>query len=127
MLVLRLLIIAAALIIGPVAKANHLVFACYGEMRRLGVAGIGHTPEKYSLALKIDLEARTLTIGNYQPVPFLGITDDDLTFMAKPEMTTGISTGGFNRITGALWTHIISLEGGLLGFDGICKPAKKLF
>jgi hypothetical protein len=122
-------IIGAGLVLGSVANAEPLRFACYGEMRVLGPAGIGRTPEKFSLPLTLDVAARTAKVGDYGSASITSNLDDDqdsVSFLR--EATAGVSTGGFNRITGALSVHILDPEGdGLLGFRGFCKPATKLF
>jgi hypothetical protein len=91
---IRLMMVIAALIICSACAIKPVVLACDGEMRTLGIAGIGERPEKYSVS---------------------------------PGSNLGVSTGTLNRITGAVSIHILPFGGGLLGFDGICKPAKALF
>jgi hypothetical protein len=127
MLMLRLMMIIAVLIIAPVAQAEPVLLACHGEMRVLGPAGFGQAPESRVLSLAIDLRARTVTIEGYDPVPLPEPSDDDKVVFVNYGATVGVSTGAVNRKTGALWVHIIPRDGGLLGFEGVCKPAKKLF
>jgi hypothetical protein len=105
------------------AKADPVTLACYGEMRVLGQAGIDQRPWKDSLSIVIDQQAQTITVGNYQPVPLVGNPQDStVAFVAKPASRYGVSTGTLNRITGAASIFILPLNGGLLLFDGICKP-----
>jgi hypothetical protein len=121
------LMLAAAMMIGP-AKAEPVTLSCYGEMRMLGRAGVGQPPEKYSMPIVIDQEAKTITVDHYEPLALFGDTQGtEVAFIAKPGSSYGVSTGLLNRITGAASIHIFPLAGGVLGFEGICKPSKKLF
>ena len=125
---MRLMLIVAALSIGSGSRAEPALLACYGKMKVLGPAGVGQSPEDYSLSISIDIGAKTIKVSSYPPMSLMvDPGDDTVAFITKPGSTEGVSTGGLNRVTGAVWMHILPPGGGLLGFDGVCKPAKKLF
>ena len=123
-----LMMVLATLFIGAVAHAEPVLLACYGEMHVLGVAGVRQLPEKYSLPIAIDVETKSIKVGTYDLLPLMGDPKDDTVgFLAKPGSKYGVSTGTLNRVTGAASINFLPPEGGVLGFEGICKPAKKLF
>jgi len=125
-------LVPAGLLLGgslaiPVARADDLLLlACYGEMRTLGLAGVGQEPEKYSLSIVIDQQAKTIKVGDYDPLPFLEHPYDPqhstVQFTAGLESKYGVSSGALNRTTGAASIHIHPTGGGVLGFEGACKP-----
>lgn len=120
--------ILAALIVAPSARADPIILVCYGEMRTLGLAGIGETPEKYSLPIVIDQQAKTIAVGDYEPLPFsTDPQDNKIGFTAKPGSNYGVSTGILDRITGAASIHFLPRDGGVIWFEGICKRSKTLF
>ena len=51
------------------------------------MAGIGQRPEKYSVSIVINQQAKTVKVGDYEPVPFLGNAEGStVAFIAKPEI-----------------------------------------
>jgi hypothetical protein len=106
------------------ASANPVLLSCGGKM----TATIRDTSEDYTIALTIDLDARTVTVGSYGTVPILGDPNGDtVAFMTDKKNIYGVSTGTINRLTGVASVHITTLTDGLYKFYGICKPAQKLF
>jgi len=80
-----------------------------------------------SMALTIDLRARTVTVGGFGTARISHEDQNTVVFIANPEATIGISTGTLDRITGVVNMHMIMLREGVLTFHGMCKPAQKLF
>jgi hypothetical protein len=109
-------------------RANPVLLSCRGEM----TAMIRGTSEDHTVAVTIDPDARTVTVGSYGAVPILGDPNGDtVAFMADKENTdkenSYVSTGTINRLTGVASVDITTLTDELYKFYGICKPAQKLF
>jgi hypothetical protein len=120
---MRWMVIVIVLVISQIAHAEPVLLACYGEIRNAR----SEQTEKYALPVRIDLQAGTVRVENYEAVPFMGPPEDDtVAFIAKPETKIGVSTGSINRITGQASIHIIRNDG-LLIFEGNCRRAEKLF
>lgn len=84
--------------------------------------------EDYTIAITVDLRAKTVTVGSYGTVPIVSDTDSDtVVFMVDKNSIAQVSTGTLNRITGEASVHIITLTDGLYLFYGTCKAAQKLF
>ncbi len=106
------------------AHSEPIPLACSGKM----TAAIRHITEDYTLAITVDLRAKTVTVDSFGTVPIVGDTDGDtVVFMVDKKSTSQVSTGTLNRITGGASVHIITLTDGLYLFYGTCKPAQKLF
>jgi hypothetical protein len=126
----RWTIVIAALILvqilGQPALGEPIYLACQGELRARNSGGV--TRESFALTIRLDMTAKTAKIGDYEVVPVKTVVDkpDSVFFMTAPGGNFGVSTGGLNRYSGALWLHVIS-NNGLLLYDGSCKPAAKLF
>jgi hypothetical protein len=75
----------------------------------------------------IDLGARSVTIGSWVSAPILGDAKGNWVHILADRKNYGVSTGSINRITGAVDVRIITLTDGLYRFEGVCKPAQKLF
>jgi hypothetical protein len=102
-------------------KPVHL--SCTGTI----MATIRAVEEDYTVAITIDLEAKTVTVGSYGSAPIFGNrSGDTMFFMAAKKSRYGVSTGSINRLTGVATVHVITLTDGVLRFHGICKPAQKL-
>ncbi len=124
-----MLVVIAA--ISPTARAAPIVLACYGESKVLGPAGADQSPWKDAHTVKIDVDAHTITIDEYDPAQLLigqDANENPLGMLpSSGHETDGISTGTIDRITGAIDVNIFPASGRLIGFRGTCKPAKKLF
>jgi hypothetical protein len=114
----------AAASIPASARAEPVRLVCEGAVRAI-VEGRVVPPAKDVRVLTIDLSAKTVTVEGYDTVPIMGEPDDMVVFMADRRQAFGVSTGTVNRVSGAASIHIIS--DGLIIFEGICKPAQKLF
>jgi hypothetical protein len=122
--VLRTTVFASAFLAFGYARADPVQLSCTGKM----TASVRDVCDDYTIALKVDLLAKTVTAGSYGTVPILGDTDGDtVAFMATKGSTAELSSGTLNRITGAVGVHIITFTDGLYRFYGTCKPAQKLF
>jgi hypothetical protein len=105
------------------ARSQLVPLACAGKM----TARTRHVTKDYNIALTIDLNAKTATVGSYGKAPIVGgVEGDILVFMTEKRGTYGISIGIINRITGVTRIHIITLTDGLYLFYGVCKPVQKL-
>jgi hypothetical protein len=93
--------------------------SCTGKM----TFPIKDSREDWTLAVAIDLHAKTATIGPYGIVSFGNSDGDTLEFIE----TSKVYSGSINRITGAMSAIIpagtISTEAFLI-FNGVCKPAQ---
>ena len=127
--ILRCIILIAVLLGAAFAVANGqshastkpVQLSCTGTMRKTPVQS------DYTVALTIDFDEKTVTVGSYSPIPIMSdVNDNTVVFMTNERARPGVSTGTINRLTGAASVHIISLNG-LLIFNGICKPAQRLF
>jgi hypothetical protein len=120
------IVIAGAMVISRVADAAPVRLSCYGEMHILRARS--EQVNKQSLLVTIDVRAETVTVGSYEPVPMVGKPDrDTVMFTAKPGSSVGVSAGTLNRMTGETSINIITLTDGVYKFEGVCKPAERLF
>jgi hypothetical protein len=109
-----------ALIMCGCAREQPIKLSCTGETWSLG------TSEKYTALLTVDLKARAVAFEGYKAVPILGDTEKDVLVFTDSKVTDGVSSGSLNRMTGVVSVRFV-FESGLHRFDGICKPAQKLF
>ena len=105
------------------ASANPVLLSCGGKM----TTTIRDTSEDHTIALTIDLDARTVTVGSYGTVPILGDPNGDTVAFMADKKDIYATSGTINRLTGVASVVIITLTDGLYKFYGICKPAQKLF
>jgi hypothetical protein len=126
---LRLVAAATALIfiltLPPEVKAQVTQLACSGTLRVIR-AGISSPEEPWTFALIIDIDKKTVTVDDYEPVQLFGDSSQNtVAFMPSTPSNFGVSTGTLNRITGEASIHII--RDGLRIMRGICESARKLF
>jgi hypothetical protein len=78
------------------ARSEPIPLACTGKM----TAARRHVTEDYTIAITVDLRAKTVTVGSFGTVPIVSNTDDDsVVFMLDKNSTAQVSTGTLNRIT----------------------------
>jgi hypothetical protein len=115
-----------ALTLTPEAKAQVTQLACSGTIRVVA-GGISSPEEPWSFSVIIDMDKKSVTVNDYEPVELLGgPSANTVAFLASQGSNYGVSTGTLNRITGEASIRIIKHDG-LWVTRGICKPAKKLF
>jgi hypothetical protein len=104
---------------------NNTYLACAGAVHVVR-AGVWSTEEPWTFSLTVDAEKKTITVDDYDPVPFSGeASENTIVFMPSRPTHFGVSTGTLHRITGQARVHIIN--DGLHIITGICRPARKLF
>ena len=115
-----------ALTLTPEAKAQVTQLACSGTIRVVA-GGISSPEEPWSFSVIIDMDKKSVTVNDYEPVELLGgPSANTVAFLASQGSNYGVSTGTLNRITGEASIRIIKHDG-LWVTRGICKPPKKLF
>ena len=123
-ILLAFLGLATAQAAEPTGTPQPVPLTCAGKM----TAARKNVTEDYTIAITVDVHAKTVTVGSYGTVPIVGDPDGDtIVFMVEKNSMAQVSTGNLNRITGVTSVHIITLIDGLYRFYGICKPAQKLF
>jgi hypothetical protein len=129
----RWLVAVAVLAISPIAHADPVPMACSGAMllpnRRVDTSSV--------LSLTIDLRAGTVTVGGYQPVgmlpvfpvsPEAGIQDSENNEVSFIGSTIhGVLSGSVDRVTGEASITFNVHTPQERFFNGICRPAQKLF
>ena len=110
-----------SLLVSAEARAESTLLSCSGTVRLLqGGKQVNEKGERYSVSVKIDVGNGSLTIDG-ETWPLVGDTSSDV--IVSISENRGSAT--LNRITGAASIHRI--QDGLQIFEGICKPAQKLF
>jgi hypothetical protein len=103
------------------AHADIIMLSCGGTVELIqGGKQVNPRGEKSSLAVKVDLAAKTLGVDN-ETWPILG--DASETVIVSMNEWRGSAT--LNRISGAISVHFFDY--GLRIFRGVCKPAERLF
>jgi hypothetical protein len=97
------------------ARSESVPLACAGKM----TAADRNVTEDYTIAIRVDLLAKTVTIGSYGTVPIVGDTDEDIVAFAavrlgwldkdSPDRVFG---GSINRVTGVVSVNIITITDG---------------
>jgi len=103
------------------ARSEPIPLACAGKM----TATVRGVTEDYTLAIKVDLLAKTVTVGDHEAVPIVGGTGRDTVTFGKG--FNAYPSGSVNRITGEATVDVMSLTDGRYRFIGVCKLAQKLF
>jgi hypothetical protein len=116
-----ILIVASALMISGVVRAEPLHLACHGEIH----TPANPKPERYTLTIVLDLAQQTISTEHYGSAPFVDKPENE-TVAFLNNTNKGISTGTLNRYSGELSLHIITPDG-LLIFNGTCTRAERLF
>jgi len=98
--------------------ADIITLSCWGTVELIqGGEQVNPKGEKSSLAVKIDLAAKTFGVDD-ETWPILG--DPSETVIVSMNEWRGSAT--LNRISGAISVHF--LDYGLRIFRGVCKPAE---
>jgi hypothetical protein len=108
------------------ARAEVVALSCAGTI----------FPEKVqqTFVLLVDTDKKTVTVGKYEPSPFIDASSSFIDFQAvsitadPPHATkSGVSSGSLNRITGEVIIRIFNDDGSLSLFSGTCEKTQKLF
>lgn len=107
------------------ARAEATYLSCSGTLRMIH-AGIASPEEPWTFAVTVDPEGKTITVDDYEPVPFSGDTAKNIIAFMPSQPGLGVGTGTLHRVTGEA-SIVIVKEDGLAMLNGICKPSRKLF
>jgi hypothetical protein len=126
-----MLVAVAVLAISSVAHADPVPMKCSGET----LLPNGKVDRNSVLSLTIDLQAGTVTVGDYTPLGILpaipaspGTLDSErnkVSFIGKT--IQGALHGNVDRITGEAHIFFQVKTPQERFFSGICKPVRKLF
>jgi hypothetical protein len=128
---ISLLVAAAVMVISPIAHAEPVHMSCSGAKllpnRRV---------ENSVLSLTIDLGAKTVTVGGYQPLvvmpaipasPGIPNTENNQVSFIGKTILGGVLSGNVDRITGEANITFQANTPEEEFFSGICRPSQKLF
>ena len=109
------------------ARADAVFLSCWGTSRLVptvpaGKQAIEEKDESYPVSITVDIANKTLTISDDEPWPIKGDTSGTVILSIGEDK--GSAT--LNRVTGSVAFHTFSNRG-VQVFNGVCKPAQKLF
>jgi hypothetical protein len=127
-----MVVAVAVLAVSSTTRADPVDMTCSGGM----LLPNGRVNSDHVLSLTIDMTAKTVTVGGYDPLGFFpefpaspgspNTEKNEVRFMGKTDLG-GWLIGSVDRITGeaniSFQDHTPKEE----FFSGICKPARKLF
>jgi hypothetical protein len=109
------------------ARTDAVILSCWGTSRLVPTVPEGKQPieqkdDNYSVSIAVDIAKKNLKINDDQAWPIKG--DALGTVVAYSGGEKGSAT--LNRVTGSVNFNAFS-ERGAQVFNGVCKPAQKLF
>ena len=122
-----LAIIAMVMVLAAAATASAAPIKLVCNLTRTTVL---NRVDRETRTLTIDFSAHTVTLGGYAPEPITDTDGDRIDFGAKDlhELVIGETMyGNINRASGALFIRGFPTNEASFVYEGIRKPAQKLF
>ena len=109
------------------ARTDAVILSCWGTSRLVptvpeGKQAIEQKDDNYSVSIAVDTAKKPLRINDDQPWPIKGDASGTVVLYMGGEK--GSAT--LNRVTGSVTFNAFG-ERGAQVFNGVCKPAQKLF